>query len=362
MNGSTPTDTKGNVYAEDGVEGVCHIYSAPVTVAMVNGVDEITVSGATLWRALVVENVNLLYPVDSVVTAAGTVTGDPAGVDTTTGTYTDTVSKTLRVFAGAMTTTYVPLYWLSSVQVSESGWDPGFPAGESYDTDFAAAWVMWLEYIQSSVAETGDVEIHAAGAGDYDVVVVTYAAVDDARKISFDRRRDTLTVLAHVKDDTSLRVTRYDDTEAVVATVTVVSSGATSCSLFVTRDDVLRLFFTADDAFKRVESRDGGRTWGSVTTIASGYDACTVARDPASGFFVAGLYVASTATWYVTVSDVSTLGIWSTPTIIATSATGSGEMRRRADGVWEFAYVNSSDAAVIIRSRSVSHTNNGTWA
>ncbi len=371
--GSTPSDSQGNTYTGRISGGSLNVWDAECTTALTANVDTITVSGSKGFWAHLLRGVDPDNPIDGSVTASGSTS---SSATFSTGTLTDTTPFHTLIYAVAESYDgEVNFVLIDNTQTSPDTEGtiavPGGscatrpnPNGFNIFGRYHAG--LWAE-VETAIASR-DFDWSSASYGgtlSYAVAVISYrgrGGEGDARRVSFDRRRDTLTVLAHVRDDTSLRVTRYDDAGGSAGTVTVVASGATSCSLFVTRDGVVRVFFTADDAFKRVESRDGGSTWGSVTTIASGYDACTVARDETSGLIVAGLYVASSATWYVSVSSVADIGTWTTPVSIATSATVSGEMRRRRDGVWEFAYVNSSDAAVIIRSRNVSLTSGGSWS
>lgn len=374
--GDQPSDTQSHTYEEILTEGSLRMWDCECVTALANGTDSVTVNNSRGFVVGTVNGVDHADPHDGTGSGSGS-TNLYSGTTFNTSSITSSDYFRLGVWGAAFTQTTLDSQAFSDTlcrandtvdggSATRSDGPPPADLGALLAVQYQAS----LEHLQIaapggnaartfrlSSADLGDVDIAYGWGG-----VVYYRGLDDARRVSFHRRRDTLSVLAHVRDDTSLRVTRYDDVGVSAGTVTVVSSGATSCSLLVTRDNVVRLFFTADDAFKRGESRDGGSTWGAVTTIASGYDACTVACDETSGLLVAGLYVASSAAWYVSTSSVADSGTWSTPASIATSATASGEMRRRRDGVWEFAYVNSSDAAVIIRSRNVSLTSGGTWS
>ncbi len=200
------------------------------------------------------------------------------------------------------------------------------------------------------------------------------------KQVTHDRDRFGRRVLGGVSAADTLRVVRYDDAypDAPAALVTVHGETVLSACVRGRRDNLWEVVYCwrdpavtpavpANDAVYWRRSADGGRSWGDVTTVATGYQAASLVVDDRRA--VAALWKESESAWYVTVGELNAGGTartWCVPVQFVTGALGSGDLTLRRDGrgagELEFVYVTTGGVAQTVRCRDLSKTATGTWS
>jgi hypothetical protein len=79
---------------------------------------------------------------------------------------------------------------------------------------------------------------------------------------------------------------------------------------------------------------------------------------------VLAVYSAADSRWDLVVGTLDASGEWAytTPSTLVTDAAAAGCIKRRKDGVWEFAYMTSAGDIAIIRCRNLSSSGAGSWS
>lgn len=109
------------------------------------------------------------------------------------------------------------------------------------------------------------------------------------------------------------------------------------------------------------DPQDALSTVEDVGLVATGYQMATSAYDPSRRLVVFALWKVTEDKWYVCTADPD-LDAITTPTLLCSSATRAAELHRRADGVWEFVYADTSNTIRFLQCRSLQSGSNGSWA
>lgn len=104
----------------------------------------------------------------------------------------------------------------------------------------------------------------------------------------------------------------------------------------------------------------------TASTVQSGsYSGMCAALDEKQGRIGVMLWDSSTAAWSITLGTQDSGGVtwsWSTPVTVQTGTKVNGQLLCTPEGVWLFAYRDTSGVAKLLTCRNLSSTGNGTWA
>lgn len=187
--------------------------------------------------------------------------------------------------------------------------------------------------------------------------------------VSLDRNRaDTRLRLAYVEDLTqAVKVRLYNDQqpETVASTVTVESDGGRAVSLACRRSGEWDLFYVRGNTVYFTHSDDQGGSWSVATSIASGYQDVKHVIDERTGRMIVALYNDSADRWDFCIGTLDEDGetwTFTAPATLVSNASAGGDLKLRADGVPELAYMTTGGASSIVRARDLTASGGGSWA
>jgi len=392
--GGTPSDTKGLSYQLDCQEGMLRVYSAvcPSGVILASS-DTITIPGSRLTHVWVISDVRAVERVHALSKKSGSHTGDATNINFATpstdpfGAITTTRQCCIFAFSGTFSQRVFEErdgLWGATPFPPWTGYSTQQPipplTSSQWDGSYTTRSIQSALYEQKSAAAAGTYQAtgghECRGSGNYSLIHIAYIDVNvpytpdgsaSAKILSFDRGILGRRIVARVSSGAAL-ARRYNDAlpEAVAETVTVAASGASALCVRARRSGEWDLMTVESGAVKLYTSYDQGRTWTLASTVqASGAAGVTQCDDPSRGRKLAAYYDSANTRWLLKVGQLDAAGTtwsWSAAQVLVTSAQAQGELRLQRAGVYEFLYLTSGGAEVLLTCNQLSNAGVGTWS